>query len=335
MNRRELIAAGFASWLGIPACAGARTAFDPLLRIGDEPRSSDPKPVETAPAEDGALGAAQLRSSVAGLPDDGVLAIVEGEPVAARDVVGLLYLQEPEAVFGVLEQAIRRRLVGFESQRLSVFVKRDRLESSVDRFVKEQMAAFHMKRGPEVDFAKYMEEIYGTSTKAYRAILADVALENLLLERVVRYAARASDRVQFRLLALDSLEKAKEVHAKLVEGANFGALAKAESKDARARENGGLVPPVPAESDHSVAVAVSKLKPGELTDIRSETKFGKTIYWIARLEKRLPKDPRPYGEVAAEIDAELSAAPLDEVELILWDQDVRKRYEIAVRLGRA
>lgn len=336
MNRRELLVSGLAGWLALPHPAGRAAIVDPLLLGFDDPASGPAAGGQAAAeAPPGALGAAALRNSVAGLPDDGVLATVEGEPLHARDVVGLLYLQEPEAVFGVLEQAIRRRLVGFEATRLGVFVSAARLDAAVDRFVKEQMAAFHMKRGPDVDFAKYMEETYGTSTAAYRAILKDVALENLLLERVVRYSSRSSDRVQFRLLALDSLEKAKEVHAKLLEGANFGALAKAESKDSRARENGGLVPPVPASSDHAVAVAVSRLEPGEITDIRSETKFGQTLYWIAKLEKRLAADPRPYPEVASELDRELETAALDGVELILWDQEVRKRYAIAVRLGRA
>lgn len=334
MNRRDLLLSSFATWVGLPQLGCATSAADPFVIPPEDPKVSPPRVAATAIPE-GVLGGSALKKSVAGLPDDGVLATVEGESIHAKDVVGLLYLEKPEPIFGALENAIRRRLVAFESSRLGVFVLPKLLDDSVDGFIKNQMAAFHMRQGPEVDFATYMEQTYGTSTAAYRSILKDVALENLLLERVVRYTARSSERVQFRLLALNSFDKAKAVHEKLKEGANFGALAKSESDDEKVKRNGGLLPPVPVTSGHAVAVAVANLEPGTLTEVQSETKFGKTIYWIAKLEKRFPADPRPYADVAGDLETELAAERLDEVELILWDQEVRKRYAIAVRLGRA
>lgn len=334
MNRRDLLLTSFATWVGLPQLGCATSPSEPFVLPPDDPKVAPPR-AGTAALPDGVLGASALKSSVAGLPDDGVLATVDGESIHAKDVVGLLYLEKPEPIFGALENAIRRRLVAFESARLGVFIVPKRLDDAVDGFIKKQMAAFHMKEGPEVDFATYMERTYGTSTAAYRSILKDVALENMLLERVVRYTARASERVQIRLLALDSFDKAKAIHAKLKEGANFGALAKSESDEEKVKKSGGLLPPVPVTSGHAAVVAVANLEPGAFTEVKSETKFGKTIYWIAKLEKRFPADPRPYADVASELESELEAEMLDNVELLLWDQEVRNRYAIAVRLGRA
>src|SRR5262249_33953010 len=159
----------------------------------------------------------------AGLPDDGVLATVDGKSLASRDVLAPLFLQNPEAIYGALEQTIRRELVRREAARLQVFVNEKVLEQGVDDYIKKQMDAFHMKFGADRDFTKYMEQNYGVAPAAYRAILKDVALENLLLERVVRYTARQVERLQIRWIVVDKLQKAKDLLDKLKEGASFSA----------------------------------------------------------------------------------------------------------------
>jgi parvulin-like peptidyl-prolyl isomerase len=326
MNRREFLHSGAAAWLAGPAAIAAPRPQD------DVPRAGSGAP----------LGGARLESTVAGLPRDGVLAAItagpqrpgEMVPVLANDLVGVLYLQQPEPVFAALEQAIQRKLVALESERLAVVVAEATLNEAVDGYLKDQVAAFQMKFGSGSDFVRYMQEQYGTTPTAYRAILKDVVHAELLLERVVRYSARQSERIQFRLITTSSLETAKSVHEKLQEGASFAALARAESIDENTKKNGGLLPPLPVDAEHVLAQKTAQLEIGAISEVGAETKLGRTIYWITKLEKRLPADPRPYAATAQEIETELAGGRVDLQEVVLWELNVRKRYPIDVRLGR-
>ena len=53
------------------------------------------------------------------------------------------------------------------------------------------------------------------------------------------------------------------------------------------------------------------------------------------LEARLPADTRTYPEQSADIEADLEQARVHEFEMRLWDQEIRTRHKIKVRLGRA
>lgn len=281
------------------------------------------------------IGPQALSRSIQGIPDDGVLAHVDGAPVAARDLIGLLFLTSPDTIFGALEQAIRRRLVAAESERLAISVPEAKHTRFVEALLKKQIDDFHLALGPELDFEKYLDERYGMAMDSYRAILSDVALENLLFERVVRFAGRQNARAQFRLYVSSELEKAKAARQKLDEGANFAALAKKESEDRESAKQGGLYPPVPVHIPNVVVDAVKDLEIGKYSAIGTETRLGKTIYWIARLEARLPADTRLYTEQSADIEADLDQAPVHEFEMRLWDQEIRASHKIKVRLGRA
>lgn len=287
------------------------------------------------PNFDQGVGPQALSKSIQGIPDDGVLAYVDDAAVSARDLIGILFLTSPDTVFGALEQAMRRKLVAAESDRLAVTVPEEKLEKFLEAILKRQVDGFHLEVGPDRDFETYLNERYGMSMESYRAILSDVALENLLFERVVRFAGRQTARAQFRLYVSSELEKAKAAREKLEEGANFAALAKKESEDRESAPSGGLYPPVPVHIPNVVVDAVKDLEIGKFTQIGTETRLGKTIYWIARLEARLPADTRTYPEQSADIEADLEQARVHEFEMRLWDQEIRTRHKIKVRLGRA
>ncbi len=331
MNRRDLLTGSLAAWLAFP-----RTS---LYARGFVQGASSPPT--------GAVGPSALLSDVRGLPSDGILATVEPvhplgvalpvgamREISAREVLAPLFLQDPEALFGALEQTIRRELVRREAIALEVFVKEKVLEAGVDAYIKKQQDAFGLKFHG-LDFAKYMKDNFGTSPAEYRAILRDVALENLLLERVVRYSAMRFERIQLRCIFVYELQKAKDLLEKLKDGANFGALAKAESVDEHTAPNFGLMPPVPTSSGGNELIRVgSQLKEGEISGIGHDEQGKKSVYWIAKLEKRFPASREPYAAVADQIDAEFEKSEIDVFELLTWDEEVRTRYKIDVRLGR-
>jgi parvulin-like peptidyl-prolyl isomerase len=317
--------------LVVPVWLVALTLVAPGSLRASLARDEPPAP---APATDERLAATELQKPVAGIPVDGVLATVDGVSITADDTLSLVFLSDPEPLFGALEQAIRKRLVVSEASRLGVDVGGEVLEKRVAEVLKKREDDFHFRYGPEAQFFAYLQERYGVEREAYLAILRDVALENLLLERLVRHELRRRDRVRLRALFVDELEKATELHSKLKEGANFAALARRESKDRGTAQQGGLYPPLPADLEHPLVAAVRGLESGALAEVGTTTARGRTVYWIVKLEGRIAADSRPYGEQREEIERELLESGVAETEIAVWDDAVRKRHEVAIRLGR-
>jgi len=130
-----------------------------------------------------------------------------------------------------------------------------------------------------------------------------------------------------------SLEKARELLAKLRAGANFEELAKANSADAGSAARGGDLGFVGAgKMVRPFEDAVDKLaKPGDLSE-PVETQFG---YHIIRLEERREKGRQPFEEVRAQLVAESRTAILNEARVskvqsmskdLVFDQDAIKAF---------
>lgn len=130
-----------------------------------------------------------------------------------------------------------------------------------------------------------------------------------------------------------SLEKARELLAKLRAGANFEELAKANSADAGSAARGGDLGFFGAgKMVRPFEDAVNKLaKPGDLSE-PVETQFG---YHIIRLEERREKGRQPFEEVRTQLVAESRTAILNEARVskvqsmskdLVFDQDAIKAF---------
>lgn len=264
----------------------------------------------------------------------GVLAKVDGREVRAPDLVSLLFLSQTQVVFAALEQAVRRELVRSEAERAGITVGASALDVAVAKVLKQQDDDFKLAAGPEQDLERYLEDRYGTTPRAYRAIVRQQVIEELFLARVIRYEFQQVDRGRLRLIVLDDRDAANTVREKLKEGANFAALAKQQSIDPSGKQ-GGLFPPLPLDCPHPLVKDAARLKVGETSDVGEADIGGHHVYWIARLEEKLPADTRPYSEQAAAIDKELEARPIDPFEHLEWDRRVRERHAVEIRLGRS
>ncbi len=310
---------------------------------GDTPgAASSPQEAGGAPAAGAAPASApvelldvdDLTCAAQGAAGGSVLAVADGEEVRAGEVLPLLFLTHTELVYAALEQAVRRRLMVKEARRLGVHIGADQVEKSMAAVLKAQSDEFELAAGPGSDFEQYILERYGTTSQAYRAAVRDQVMEELFLARLIRYQARLEERIQVRVIVVEGFDAAREIAAKLDEGANFAALARAQSLDRSARL-GGLLPPVARDCPHPLLQGAASLKPGQRAELSSIPGKSGELFRILRLEKELPADSRPYGEQAAEIERELETRALDPFELTEWDRRVRERYRIEVRMGRA
>lgn len=260
-------------------------------------------------------------------------ASVDGNPVAAGELVVPLFLTDTEALYGALESAVRARLVRLESGRLGVTVPEQQVRAVAERIVEARADEFRLDAGPDADFFGYLRERYGVSEDLFRTAVATRVLEEQLLARLVRFELGARERVVVRVLVVDDVDEARELLESLREGANFAALARKKSLDASA-SRGGLFPPVPADCPHPLLVGTDGLEPGGLAEVAVVEARGRRLYRLLKLEQRLPADPRPYAERREEIERGLAERPLDPFEVIEWDRIVRARHRLEVGLGR-
>jgi peptidyl-prolyl cis-trans isomerase C len=111
-------------------------------------------------------------------------------------------------------------------------------------------------------------------------------------------AMKPEDEVAARHILVDSEEKAKELRAKIVGGADFAQVAKESSTDSGSKEQGGLLgyftkgQMVPEFDD-----AVFKMQEGQVSE-PVKTNFG---WHIIKLEDRRRKEPPSFDSVKATI----------------------------------
>ena len=99
----------------------------------------------------------------------------------------------------------------------------------------------------------------------------------------------------------EALAKAQELRKRLMEGADFAALAKIESDDVGSGANGGDLGTFRHEMTAAFDAAAYRLKPGEISE-PVKTEFG---YHIIKVEKR---ETKSFEEVRAEIDRRIAPA---------------------------
>ena len=262
------------------------------------------------------------------------LAVVDGEDVRVQDLFPMLFLTHTDLMYAALEQAVQRNLMLREVDRLGISLDPEKLAASVATVLKNQDDEFKLAAGPDLDFEQFIKDRYGTEPAFYRQAVRNQVMEELFLARLVRYEARLREQAVVRMIVLDDLDLAKEIDDKLKEGANFVALAKANSID-RTQSEGGLFPPVAKDCPHPLLDGITTLEPGEVSGISTVERGGRRLYRLMRLEKLIPEDLRPYAEQAEEIEQELEQRAIDPFEVVEWDRRVRERYPIELRLGRA
>ena len=132
--------------------------------------------------------------------------------------------------------------------------------------------------------------IYGLSEDQYRQMVETQLLYQKLQDAMGAEVPTTADQVHARHILVDSEDKAKELVAKLRDGANFEELAKAESTDTGSKDKGGDLGWFPkgtmvAEFED----AAFQLEPNQISD-PVQTGFGWHIIQVLEKEQNRPLD---------------------------------------------
>jgi len=155
---------------------------------------------------------------------------------------------------------------------------------------------------------------------APRTKLPESALSAYFAEHRAEYAQ--PERVAVRQIVIEDRAKADALQAQLLQGADFAALARANSIAPEASEGGELPPFARGELPEAFDRAF-ELEPGQISAV-IESPYG---FHIFLLEREIPAHEPSFEEMRAKIEAELGQRNLEELRRE-WLRGLRKNAEI-------
>ena len=142
-----------------------------------------------------------------------------------------------------------------------------------------------------------MEALLDEETKT---AASEAAMKKLYEESLAR--SKPEEEVRARHILVESEDKAKEIVGKLKAGGDFGALAKAESKDTGASDGGDLGYFTKEQMVPEFAEAAFKLEKGGLSD-PVKTQFG---WHVIKVEDKRTKSAPPFDAVKEQLESFLA-----------------------------
>ncbi len=240
-------------------------------------------------------------------------------------------LTDRQRAIGTLNKLVIREIVQLEKQRLGLAVPAAWLSGEKQRAMDDLKTQVETSYGLRMTPERFLEvELKQTLAEFLRARETE-ASERWLLSRIIRFHGIESDRVELQLIAVDDEKTARDVAARLDQGADFSQLAMSYSKHPSG-QNGGRLPPLAKESlNPAVGERAFALAPGARSNILSvDDGLGRRQFELIKLVRRLPPRKVTWAEVSAEIEEGLAHAPVSSDEFVAWSLRLERIYDVWV-----
>jgi parvulin-like peptidyl-prolyl isomerase len=287
------------------AVLGACMLFRWYMPAGSA-EAKPPAAVKKASATERSKTPPDVAASAASVQKNPVAAIVNNEPITREDLARECLLHYGAQV---LESMVNRALILTSCEQRNVTISDRQVDEEIDRMARkfslpkdQWLKMLEKERGIKPD--RYAKEIIWP-TLALRE-LAKHQLNITKQEIEEAYDSEFGPAVKVRLIALNSAEKARQVHAEAVaKPEEFPALAKKHSQDTNSASAYGLIQPIRHRmGDPNLEQAAFALKKGEISKI---VKVGE-LYVFIKCEEHLPP---PKGVDRAKVEPLLADALKD------------------------
>jgi len=263
---------------------------------------------------------------------------IDERPVTYGDVARYFQTKDPAAFARGLEGLVIERITTGEAGPMGVTVPRALVlrETSKRMVAWEQnvRAAALEQNGEEVDPALWLQRVAGVSVAELRSWIEHHTEVELIQDRLVRYEALTSARVEISLILVEDEARARDLVTRAKSGA-FDVLAKESSVHATAAE-GGRIPGalVPMDiGDAAVRDALFRAKKGEILGPFATRAGERTSHEIYRIDATFPPRKGSYVELEKEIARDLETSPVAVAEYERWRTRVLVRHGFLVAEG--
>ncbi|HKE00296.1 MAG TPA: peptidylprolyl isomerase [Planctomycetota bacterium] len=305
------------------------------MLAGDRPPARLPgdrgAPPPTPPREPGAATGTPASIDVPSRAErapghDPVVVRVAGDEIHASEVFGPLLFHFRDVAMELLLKLAGDAVVRAEAERLDVRVPPEEIDagvaSAIDELRRRVDAEF-----PGADFERFFAEQLRTTRPEYERSLRRFVEESRLAALLVRYDELRSDRVAIREIVARDRPHADELLEKLRDGAEFSALARAESV-AASRADGGRIPPLDRESAHPARDAAFAAAVGTVGGPVEDRRGGDTAWLLFRVIERIPGRDVPFRVAQKEVLDGLRDRPIARVEYEAYLRKAARRYPI-------
>ncbi len=256
------------------------------------------------------------------LPSDTVVT-VDGTPITKQDVFDLFIQRYGPQASEVTQELIVREIIKKESRHEKIKMPHSVIVKKAQENVAEIKRKVQENLGE--NWLEYLQK-NGLSEKSLKQEAYVKWKYNLTLHHLIKLHQFRFPRVEARQIMVNNPEVAKSLRDKLLQGADFAALAKQHSKDDQTRPQGGKFPLLfKGELSEQIDQALWQMKHGEIGPV-TKSSYGYHILQVIEFKKVYPN--ASWQKLAKTIHASLEKEPISAKDVERWLQYMNKKYKI-------
>jgi parvulin-like peptidyl-prolyl isomerase len=261
-----------------------------------------------------------------------VLLEAGGECFTAADAFEAVLFHYRDAGIEILRKLAGDAIVRAEAARLGVEVDAEDVEPMVRESVESLKKRVDTEFGGVLTFDQFLETEMFTTSGEYEQLARKFATQSRLASLTVRFDQIINERVSVRHMIVRDHKTADACIQKLRDGADFAALARAESM-ATTKNDGGRLPPFDRELEHPIVALAFDTPPNSVGGPIEEKRSNGTVYHIFRVIERIPARNVTFADARADVRKSLAESPITRFEFEAFMRKAGKRYP-AKMLGR-
>lgn len=339
--------------LAFSFCAGC-ASNDSAIKKSEEPVAAASLPPITAIPASATTGT--MLNAIAAIVNDEVVTLYQ----INRDAQPLIRNAEKKSPLDddakikfkqdVLERLIEKKLVEQKIKELNIKVSEEEIRQAIDDVMKQNNMTSHdilvsALANQGLSFEQYREQIREQIEKLKlvsvevrsKILVAESETRSFYEQNIAKYTEEESFRARhifFRTTEKSAPELIKRamttalmVLAEAKSGKDFAELAKANSEDPAARQDGGNLGQFKkGEMQPELENAIMSMKPGDV----SELVYTPAGFHIVKLEERIAGKPKAFETVKAEIEEALYRKKSEE-RFSLWAKELRGKASVDIK----
>lgn len=249
-----------------------------------------------------------------------VLAVVAGDAITTEDFLARLMHRESRTVFDTIDRQVTARLALLEAGRLGIKLDPAIVDAQVAA-ERDSMESILTKNGYAVD--RYLREELGLDPNRYFQLMRDEAVEQLMIERVMRSWMLGQPRVILRVIVTEDEEALQASLERLQAGDDFATIAAGVSIDPSAQDGGLLPPMVQSELSPMSRLAFQTPVGGLGGPIEQDGRF-----ILLQPVEVFPAEVGSWAELGPKVEADLAENPPLDPEYWQWRAAMGRRYQV-------